>query len=173
MVGTRVSVGQPAAVNTHGRATIRWTMGHAAGAHTLLVHVGRISEPLRVVARATPAAPANLSFEHPPAQGKAGHRLGTEVVALVTDSYGNPVPDASVSFATRSGTISPKHAVSDAKGRLKVAWTLAAKPGEQMLTGAVRGTDVKGVLVVHAVGSGPAASVKSASKVDAGGSSRR
>jgi hypothetical protein len=41
--------------------------------------------------------------------------------------------------------------VSDAKGRVQVRWTLAAKPGEQVLTGVVRGTDVQSTLAVEAV----------------------
>jgi hypothetical protein len=43
--------------------------------------------------------------------------------------------------------------VSDAKGRVKVTWTLGAKPGDQSLIGGVPGTDVTGSFVVPGVAS--------------------
>jgi hypothetical protein len=42
--------------------------------------------------------------------------------------------------------------VSDAKGRVKLSWTLGGKPGDQSLIGSVQGTDVKGSYIVPAAG---------------------
>jgi len=49
-----------------GYARTRWTMGHSAGDYTLAVHVDGVKKLLKVAARATPAAPANLAFDDAP-----------------------------------------------------------------------------------------------------------
>ena len=133
-----------------GVASTRWTMGRTAGAQTLVIRVDSVP-PLRVNARAMPGAPANLSFHEPPVEGHVGRALPAKVVAVVTDVYGNPVPDAVVSFVTRSGSVSPSRAAADTAGHVRVSWTLGAQLGEQALTGFVRGSDVEAKLVLQAV----------------------
>lgn len=142
-----------------GRARIRWTMGHGAREYTLGVHVDGITQLLKVNARATPAKAANLSFEDGPArhaQAKRAHLL----YALVTDIYGNPVPEAMVSFASKSGVVKPSRAVTDAKGRAALTWTPGAAVGEQTLRGSVRSTDVTGSYVVDVAGREPTKTTK-------------
>ena len=134
-----------------GLASTRWTMGRTAGPQTLVVRVDSGVPPLRLSARALPAAPANLSFHEPPVEGVIARPLPTKVVAVVTDVYGNPVPDAVVSFVTRSGGVAPGRAATDTTGRVRVTWTLGAQPGEQSLLGIVRGSDVESKLVLQAV----------------------
>jgi hypothetical protein len=68
---------------------------------------------------------------------------------VVTDVYGNPVPDVRVNFTVKSGIVTPARAVSDANGRAALTWKLGVKPGEQTLTGTVRGTDVTGEYVTQ------------------------
>jgi hypothetical protein len=116
---------------------------------------------LKLTAVARPAAPANLSFDDAP-ESKSTHAR-KQLVALVTDAYGNPVPDARLSFSTRSGSVAPSRAVSDASGRVKVSWTLGGKPGDQSLFGSVQGTDVRGSFIVPAVGSPTKTPAKTAS----------
>ena len=143
-----------------GRARIRWTMGHGAREYTLAVHVDGIKPLLKVSAHATPARAANLSFEDGPASrthAKGAHSL----YALVTDVYGNPVPDAPVRFMTKSGVVTPSRAVTDAKGRSTVTWTPGAAAGEQTLLGSVHSTDVTGTYVVEIAGRETAKVVKS------------
>jgi hypothetical protein len=125
-----------------------------------------VRAPLTLTARAEAGAPANLSIEQTPPEGRAGRPLGSGITAVVTDVYGNPVPDAGVSFATRGGTVSPARAVSDARGRVQVKWTLGPKDGEQVLTGSVRGTDVKSALAVLAAAApaAPAPAARPAAK---------
>ncbi len=133
-----------------GVARTRWTMGHSAGEYVVGVHVEGVKKLLKVTAKATPSAAANLAFDDAP-----GEKRGKEVVrskklfALVTDIYGNPVPEAKVTFATKSGTVTPTRAVSDSHGRTALTWRLGSKPGEQVLTGTVRGTDVSGEYVAQ------------------------
>jgi len=131
-----------------GGASIRWTMGRSASEHTLAVHVDGIKKLLKVTANAAPGAPANLSFEDAPAD-KGARSKTKRLYALVTDVYGNPVADAPVTFSSKTGTVVPTRAVSDAKGRVLLRWTPGGAAGEQTLNGVVRATDVKGSYVAQ------------------------
>ncbi|HZI40064.1 MAG TPA: Ig-like domain-containing protein [Gemmatimonadaceae bacterium] len=135
-----------------GIARVRWTLGHAAGDHALAVHLDGMKKLLKLTAVARPAAAANLSFDDAPGEAKGTHAKSKHLIALVTDAYGNPVPDARLSFSTRSGSVTPARAVSDTKGRVKISWTLGTKPGDQSLSGAVQGTDVRESFVVPGAG---------------------
>jgi hypothetical protein len=133
-----------------GVAKTRWTMGHLAGDYTLAVHVEGIKKLLKVSARATPASPANLAFDDAPVEKRSREVAKTrKLFAVVTDVYGNPVPDARVNFSTRAGVVTPARAVSDTKGRAALTWKLGSKNGEQILRGFVKGTDVVGEYVTQ------------------------
>jgi hypothetical protein len=153
-----------------GYARTQWTMGHSAGDYTLAVHVEGVKKLLKIVARATPAAAANLAFDDVPGEKHSRESAKRKrLLAVVTDVYGNPVPDARLNFAVKSGTVSPARVVSDAKGRAALTWKLGSAPGEQTLTGVVRGTDVTGEYVTQVGGAvreplAKAASLKSVSR---------
>jgi hypothetical protein len=137
------------ATDSTGSANVSWTMGRSAGDQSLAVHVEGVKKLLKVVAHVTSAPPANLAFDDAPADRKsrdAGKKKS--LLAVVTDVYGNPVPDAKVSFSTKSGTVSPARAISDAKGRAALVWKVGGKAGEQRLMGSVKGTDVTGEYVI-------------------------
>jgi hypothetical protein len=138
-----------------GIAKVRWTLGRTAGDHSLGLHVDGVDKSIKVTAWANAAAPANLSFDDATADSHATSTKGKRLVAIVTDAFGNPVPDARLSFSSKSGSVTPARGVSDSKGRLSVAWTVGTKPGEQSLIGAVVGSDVKGSYVAQVNGSGP------------------
>jgi hypothetical protein len=128
-------------------------MGHSAGEYSLAVHVEGVKKLLKVVARATPSAPANLAFDDAPGEKRSRDSAKSKrLFAVVTDVYGNPVPDARVNFSVKSGIVTPNRAVSDARGRAALTWKLGSKPGEQTLKGVVRGTDVTGEYVTTQVG---------------------
>ena len=133
-----------------GVARIRWTLGHSAGDHALAMHLDGIEKLFKISAVARPAAAANLSFDDAPGE-KGSHAKGKHLVAVVTDAYGNPVPDVRLNFSTQSGSVTPSRAVSDAKGRVKVTWTVGGRPGDQSLVGSVPGSDVRGSFVVPGV----------------------
>jgi hypothetical protein len=133
-----------------GVASTRWTVGRTAGPQTLVVRIDSVP-PLRVNAQALPGLPANLSFHEPPVEGHISRALPGKIVAVVTDVYGNAVPDAVVSFATRYGTVTPARAAADTAGRVGVTWTLGPQLGDQALTGMVRGSDVEAKLVLQGV----------------------
>ena len=139
--------------DSSGYARTRWTMGHSAGDYTLAVHVDGVKKLLKVTARATPAAAANLAFDDAPREKRSRESAKQKkLFAVVTDVYGNPVPDVRVNFKVKSGTVTPARVVSDAKGRASLTWKLGSTPGEQTLTGVVRGTDVTGEYVTQVGG---------------------
>jgi hypothetical protein len=154
-----------------GTARTRWTMGHSAGDYTLAVHLEGVKKLLKIAARATPAAPANLAFDDMPGEKRTKESVKVKkLFALVTDVYGNPVPEARVNFSVKSGTVSPSRAVSDARGRAALTWKLGSKTGEQTLSGVVRGSDVTGEYVTQVGGREPVsktAILKSASNLRA------
>jgi hypothetical protein len=154
-----------------GTARTRWTMGHSAGDYTLAVHLEGVKKLLKIAARATPAAPANLAFDDMPGEKRPKESVKVKkLFALVTDVYGNPVPEARVNFSVKSGTVTPSRAVSDARGRAALVWKLGSKTGEQTLSGVVRGSDVTGEYVTQVGGREPVsktAILKSASNLRA------
>ena len=151
-----------------GYARTRWTMGHSAGEYTLAAHVDGVKQLVKLVARAVPAAAANLAFDDVPSERHQREPAKAKrLIAIVTDVYGNPVPDARVNFSVKSGTVTPARTVSDAKGRASLTWKLGTKAGEQVLTGTVRGTDVTGDYLAEVSGREPlakAASLKAAAR---------
>ena len=141
-----------------GMARTQWTMGHSAGDYTLAVHHEGLKKLLKVIAHATPAAPANLAFDDMPGEKRSRDLAKLKkLFALVTDVYGNPVPEARVNFSVKSGTVTPTRAVSDARGRAALTWKLGSKSGEQTLVGLVRGSDVRGEYVTQVGGREPVA----------------
>ena len=140
--------------DAQGTARVRWTLGRSAGEHSLAVRVEGVKKLYKVTAQTTPSAPANLSFDDAPTPEKHAKvkEKSRHLYAVVTDVYGNPVPDAKVMFATKSGTVTPARAVSDTRGRAALAWTPGTKPGEQTLTGIVRATDVRGSYIIEVGG---------------------
>jgi hypothetical protein len=162
--------------DSNGVVKARWTLGHSAGDYALTVKLDGQKKLLKVAAHAVPASPANLSFDDAPASEKHGHAKGKHLYALVTDDYGNPVPDAKVSFSTKSGTVTPARAVSDAQGRAAVTWVPGTKGSDHTLVGMVRDSDVKGVYATTLAGHEPSprlAGEPKASKPTKSGSGKR
>jgi hypothetical protein len=141
-----------------GYARTRWTLGRSSGDQTLALHLDGVKGLRKITAHALPGAPANLSFDDASPAERHGHDAkGKRLSVLVTDVYGNPVPEARVSFATRSGVVTPARAVSDAHGRTAIAWTPGSAAGEQTVVGTVVGRDVRGSYATHVeAGSKPA-----------------
>jgi hypothetical protein len=136
--------------DSSGFARTKWTLGHSAGEYSLAVHADGVKKLVKVLAKASPAVAANLAFDDVPADKRQRDTAKVKkLYALVTDVYGNPVPEARVTFSVKSGVVTPTRAVSDSKGRAALTWKLGAKTGEHTLRGAVHGTDVTGEYLVQ------------------------
>ena len=121
-----------------GIARVHWTMPRESGEMVLTARVEGGKAVARVVAHAVPTSPANLDFEEVKGTGKARRWS-----CLVTDVYGNPVPDVVVGFSLPEGSVTPARGATDARGRVVVSVT-----GRGELRGVVRGTDVVGKIGV-------------------------
>jgi hypothetical protein len=139
-----------ATTDSSGNVKARWTLARTAGPQRLAIRVEGIERKVDVGATAVPASAANLALVTEAMSGIAGKSLGTPVIATVTDSYGNPVSDATVVFSAKSGSTSPVRIVTDAHGRAPTRWTLGRTAGEQALVAVVKGHDVRGTLTVQA-----------------------
>jgi hypothetical protein len=137
-----------------GRAVIRWTLGRTAESQTLEVRASEVDSTARITARARAGSAANIAFVSPPAQSKAGSAV--RLVARVTDSYGNPVPNALVVFAARAGVLSAARVRTDDSGNAATRWTPARIPGEQPLTATLGGTTTKSTHTVRVSAPAPA-----------------
>ncbi|MFL5576906.1 MAG: Ig-like domain-containing protein [Gemmatimonadaceae bacterium] len=141
-----------------GAVRVAWTLGRAAGAQRLLAHVAGVTTPLTVSVRARPLAPANVAFPDSAPDGPPGRTLPSVIAVLVTDAYGNPVPDALVQFRAESGgSVSSARMMTDADGRASTRWRLGTKEGEQRITASVKGSEARATATVRAVVPEPAA----------------
>ncbi|MBI3081892.1 MAG: Ig-like domain-containing protein [Gemmatimonadetes bacterium] len=135
------------ASDSTGRARFRWTLGRQAGAQRLELRAGGVDSMVVVTARATPLAAANLQFQNPPAT--ATRARAAAITALVTDAYGNPVPDVPVTFSAAAGTLSASRVMTDDRGRATTRWIPGAASGAGVLTAVVRGTTVRATHTVR------------------------
>jgi hypothetical protein len=133
-----------------GKVMVRWRLGRDMGSYTLSARVTGTDRtaPAVVTAKANPGGPELLSLDASAVKGTT-HALQRSIVAIVKDVYGNPIPDASLRFTTKTGAVSPTRAVTDAKGRARVTWTLSPKAIEHLLTASVRGSDLKETLRIE------------------------
>ena len=136
--------------DSSGEASVHWTLGHIVEAHALRAKVADLPK-IDIAARVTPAPAVNIVFDSAPSSAPAGKALARILVATVKDIYGNVVPDAQVRFATKTGSISPATAATDANGRVKVKWTLSSKTGEHTLNASVKGSDAHASVIIDAV----------------------
>jgi hypothetical protein len=129
-----------------GAARLGWTLGRHAGAQRLELRAAGVDSTAVLTARAVALGAANVAFQSAPAAAAPGRAF--PITALVTDPYGNPVPDAPVTFTAAAGKLSVVRVMTDDQGRAGTRWTPAATPVEQVVTAMVRGTSVR---ATHAV----------------------
>ncbi|HVD05925.1 MAG TPA: Ig-like domain-containing protein [Gemmatimonadaceae bacterium] len=129
--GANGSAVSPASVNTDasGVAQTQWSMGTVAGPVSASATVGSLA-PASFSATAVAGPPAQVSKENDAQTGTVGAALALPVTLVVKDSYGNPVKDASVSFAPGNGSSVPSTSVlTNASGRASTSWTMATQAG--------------------------------------------
>ncbi|HEY9016623.1 MAG TPA: Ig-like domain-containing protein [Gemmatimonadales bacterium] len=137
--------------NSEGKATATWTLGTVPGTYTAIALVGveESQDSLEFHAAAEAAAPDTLSAESSRNQpGQRREEVGDPPLVRVLDKYGNPVPNAAVSWEVLSGDgqVTNPVTTTDAEGRTSVAWTLGNRIGVQKLSAGVDGSDVQPVI---------------------------
>ena len=138
------------ATDSLGRASVRWTVGGAVGSQKLVAQVSGVAKPLEITAEVAPGRASAAAFVAPPTAGTVAKALASPVTVTITDAHGNPIAGAPVSFAAATGSVAPRKATTDAKGRATTKWTLGARAGAQKLTASVSGTAAKAILEVEA-----------------------
>lgn len=135
-----------------GRASHTLVLGDTAGARVIGVYLAGEAEPrVSFSATARPGAPARLKLVGGDGQvGLAGKPLAAPIVVGVTDTYGNALSGAAVSFAATAGggTLSPTNATTNADGVASAQWTLGAEGIQQEAV--ITAAAVKDTVVVSA-----------------------
>ena len=133
----------PAAVesDTSGLAATVWTLGGEAGEQALTASVAD-GPSARVTARALTPDEAVDTVKVHAGDGQErlrGWPLREPVVVRVVDAWGEPVPGATIDFASAEGggSADPAAVESDTSGLAATVWTLGGEAGEQVLTASV------------------------------------
>jgi hypothetical protein len=149
------------ATDAAGRASTTWSLGPVTGAQSVTATVGTRSVNISAVAIAGP--PAQITAISGNNQsGTVGTKLATPVVVKVTDSRGNPVPNATVMFSVAAGmgTAAPSSQQTGADGTASASWTLGNSPGAETLTASTAGpTTLSASFSATATASGTATQV--------------
>ena len=121
-------------VDSDGSSAVRYTLGRAVGADTVIATLHGIDAKATFQAIATAANPAKLTIVSGNDQsGQVGHALGADFVVRVTDALDNPVSGAGIDWSITSGggTLSAAHATSGADGVGSTRSTLGPATGVQ------------------------------------------
>jgi Bacterial Ig-like domain (group 1) len=117
----------PVVTNGSGLASVTYTAGPVAGRQ-----VGRVSEPVSGVAAVGiwDLVPAGVSDLHPFAgdgqTGAVGTPLGADLVVLVVDGFGNPIPGVTVLWSAPSGSFDVPSSTTNGQGQARVRFTPGA-----------------------------------------------
>jgi 5-hydroxyisourate hydrolase-like protein (transthyretin family) len=128
-----------------GVAALRdWILGTTPGEYELTVEVPTLA-PVTLTATALRGPPTQIVRVAGDGQrGAANAPLPDSLVVRVTDSFGNPAPGVTVTFAPAAGdgTASPTSAITDSNGLAATRWTIAASATAQFLTASIPGASV-------------------------------
>ncbi|HQR18238.1 MAG TPA: Ig-like domain-containing protein, partial [Gemmatimonadales bacterium] len=152
-VRIKAQTGKADSVVTTGKdgvASVRWTLGTAAGPVRLVARLESPADSAVVTVTAQPGAPKTIYFAAAPASGTAGRTLPRMVQVIIRDRYGNPVPKVPVRFSVAAGKTTPVQVTTDVSGRASTAWTLGPKRGKHTLTAAVKAPALRATHTVEA-----------------------
>lgn len=138
--GGSLSKAQTTTVDSDGSSAVRYTLGRAVGADTVIATLHGIDAKATFQAIATAANPAKLTIVSGNDQsGQVGHALGADFVVRVTDALDNPVSGAGIDWSITSGggTLSAAHATSGADGVGSTRSTLGPATGAQTVNAAL------------------------------------
>jgi hypothetical protein len=131
--------GQVAAASTQTNANGvaspgAWTLGTVAGENELTATAGSLTTRLAATAAPGPVTALSVASGNDQA-GTTLAALPAPVVVRALDTYGNRVPNATVSFAVTAGggTVQPVQATTNTSGEAQAVWTLGEPDGAQTL----------------------------------------
>ena len=113
-----------------GTARLQWILGPTAGTQTLELRAG--TARTRLTATSLPAPAAQVEIVAPTISIVAAAKV--RVIAVVSDSLGNPIAGNVVQPRVATGSVTPLRATTNAQGRATFTWTLAKRPGDQTIT---------------------------------------
>lgn len=132
--GGSLSKTQTTTVDSDGSSAVRYTLGRAIGADTVIATLHGIDAKATFQAIATAANPAKLTIVSGNNQsGQVNHVLGADFVVKVTDALDNPVSGIGVDWSIMSGggTLSATHVTSGIDGLGSTRSTLGPTAGVQ------------------------------------------
>jgi hypothetical protein len=134
--GASASLGAATAVtDASGLASVSASASTIAGSYTVTGSVAGVATPASFSLANDPGAPATLTVDSGAATqtAQAGTAFDVALGATVTDAYGNPVPNVTVTFAAPAtgptATLAQTTAVTDGQGRASVAATAGTVAG--------------------------------------------
>ncbi|MBW8772670.1 MAG: Ig-like domain-containing protein [Gemmatimonadetes bacterium] len=131
-----------------GTARLQWTLGPTAGAQTLELRAGPAK--VQLSATALPAPAAQVEIVAPTISIVSAAQV--RVVAVVSDSLGNPISGNVVQPRVAMGSVAPLRATTDAQGRASFTWTLAKRAGDQTITVRAAGVRVNATKTLRKAG---------------------
>ncbi|MEW5931065.1 MAG: Ig-like domain-containing protein, partial [Gemmatimonadota bacterium] len=124
-----------------GEARTNWTLGAAAGTHTVTASVSGLPAAV-FTATAVPPQPAKLEAAGGDGQSAAaGAPLADSLAVKVSYADGRPAPGVAVAWAATGGggAVSAAGTATGADGVARVRWTLGAAAGENTAQASVAG----------------------------------
>ncbi len=168
--GSGTATPATATTDAQGIAKTTWTLSRTAGANTLAASVGAINSTVAATGAAGRAATvANVTPTTLTAP--AGSTIATPPSVRVSDAFGNPVANVTVTYALLSsgGTLVGPVVRTNAQGvATPGAWTLGAVAGNQLLVARVEegGVTNNPIVFTAAATAGAATSLQAASSTN-------
>ena len=133
-----------ATTGTNGEASVSATANTIAGNYTVTVSVSGVTTPANFNLTNNPGAAATITEVSGSGQSTTvAQSFANPLVALVTDTYGNPVPNVSVTFAEpgsgASASVTGSPATTGANGQASVTATANTVAGSYSVTASVSG----------------------------------
>jgi hypothetical protein len=142
VVGARVEPQEPK-TNSDGIAQAQWVLGGTRGTQAVIASVvGADGLAVRFEALVESAEARRLELAGGTDQSSAvGTPLPNPIAVLVTDQFGNPVPNISVDWQVTSGSVDPASSISGPDGRAEATWILGSSTGQQTATASSEGLE--------------------------------
>jgi|KBSSwiStaDraftv2_1062776.scaffolds.fasta_scaffold95734_1 alpha-tubulin suppressor-like RCC1 family protein len=122
--------------DANGNATVKWTLGTAAGSQSVLASVSGVT-PVTITATGVAGLPDALTILTGNNQtGTPGAPLPDSLRVRLTDRFGNPISGVTIVWTPNpgDGTVNPAISTTDVNGRAATRWTLGSTGGPKTVT---------------------------------------